>query len=252
VRLLEGFASDVLANRRDVLVYLPPGYETETSRYPVLYLHDGQNIFDGATAYVPGQEWGVDEAAERLIRARAIRPLIIVAIHHAVADRAEEFGPTRDPYRQHGGRADLYTRFVVDELKPFIDATYRTCPEPPWTAVGGSSMGGLVTLHMGLTRPETFGTLVVMSPSLWWDRRTMLGRISALPGRLPWRIWLDCGTAEGSDTVRNVRALRRLLLDRGWAGGHDLRYVEVKDGAHTEYAWGQRIESVLRFVAPPA
>jgi predicted alpha/beta superfamily hydrolase len=252
IRLLEAFRSDVLDNSRDVLVYVPPGYESAADiRYPVLYLHDGQNIFDGATSYVPGQEWRVDETVEALIHAGRIQPLIVVAVNHGVTERAEEFGPTRDAYRQHGGRADLYTSFLVDELKPFVDRTFRTLADARHAALGGSSMGGLVTLHVGLTRPDVFGTLVVMSPSLWWDRRAMLSRVDALPGKLPWRIWLDCGTAEGRDTVRNVRALRQLLLEKGWVGGDDLRYVEIKEAPHTEAAWGDRMESVLKFLAPP-
>lgn len=249
---LAAFWSDVLGNHRDVHVYLPPGYALDAERrYPVLYLHDGQNVFDGATAYVHGQEWGVDEAAQQLMAAGEIRPALIVAVDHAGHDRAHEFAPTRDSARDAGGHADAYGRFLLDELKPYIDATYRTRPEAPHTAVGGSSLGGLVTLHLGLTRAADIGALVVMSPSLWWDRRIMLERVSLLPGRLPWRIWLDCGTGEGRDTLRNVRALRALLLQKGWQGGTDLRYVEARDGSHSEGAWAARVPDVLRFLYPP-
>ncbi len=250
---LQGFRSDVLDNRRDVHVYLPPGYDAMPERrHPVLYLHDGQNVFDGATAYVPGQEWQVDETAEALITAGHLRPLIIVAVDHAGADRAHELAPTRDHARGAGGHADSYGRFLLDELKPWVDATYRTDPSREATAVGGSSLGGLFTLHLGLTRPEDVGALLVMSPSLWWDRRVLLDRYSTLTGRLPWRIWLDCGTAEGRDTVRNVRALRSILLRKGWQGGGDLRYVEARDATHSEAAWAARMPDALRFLFPSA
>lgn len=252
IQRLEGFRSDILDNSRDVHVYLPPGYEADSERrYPVLYLHDGQNVFDGATAYVHGQEWRVDESAEELIAAGQIRPIVIVAIDHAGHDRAHEFAPTRDGSREAGGHADAYGRFLLDELKPFIDARYRTRPEAEHTAVGGSSLGGLVTLHLGLTRADALGALLVMSPSLWWDRRLMLERYTELEARLPWRIWLDCGTAEGRDTLRNVRALRKVLLQKGWRGGTVLRYVEAKDATHCEAAWAARVPDALRFLFPP-
>ena len=136
------------------------------------------------------------------------------------SQRADEFAPTRDTHRHAGGQADAYTRFVVEELKPYVDRTFRTQPAAAQTALGGSSLGGLVTLHIGLAHPDVFGALAVLSPSLWWDRRAVLARVEALPGRLPWRIWLDVGTAEGRDTVRNTRALKGILQDEGVAAWH--------------------------------
>lgn len=250
IERLAAFRSEVLGNARDVHVYLPPGYDRDPERrYPVLYLHDGQNVFDRATSYA-GEEWGVDETAEQLITAGEMRPAIIVAIDHAGHDRADELAPTRDDARGAGGGADAYGSFLLDELKPFVDARYRTRQAADDTALGGSSLGGLVTLHLGLTRPDAFGALVVMSPSLWWDRRSILARVAALPARLPWRIWLDCGTHEGRDTLRNVRALRALLLQKGWEGGRDLRYVEARNATHSEAAWAARIPDALRYVFP--
>lgn len=252
IHRLEAFRSAVLDNTRDVHVYLPPGYETDAGRrYPVLYLHDGQNVFDGATSYVHGQEWRVDESAERLIVAGETRPVIIVAVDHAGHDRAHEFAPTRDGSRDAGGHADAYGQFLLDELKPWVDRRFRTRAEPGATAVGGSSLGGLVSLHLGLMRPEAIGGLLVMSPSLWWDRRVLIDRYSELSGRLPWRIWLDCGTGEGRDTLRNVRALRSILMQKGWTGGTDLRYVEAKHATHCEAAWAERVPEALRFLFPP-
>jgi predicted alpha/beta superfamily hydrolase len=250
IRLLEAFHSEALANSRDVQVYLPPGYEAEPDRrFPVLYLHDGQNVFDTSTSFA-GSEWGVDETAERLIHEGRVAPLIIVAINHAGSERADEFAPTRDVHRQAGGHASRYARFVVEELKPYVDSTFRTLTDARQTAIGGSSLGGLVTLHIGLEHPDLFGALAVLSPSIWWDRRAVLDRVERLPDRLPWRIWLDVGTAEGRDTVRNTRALRGVLLEKGWVAGRDLHYLEATDAPHSESAWADRVGPMLEFLFP--
>jgi predicted alpha/beta superfamily hydrolase len=252
IRLLAAFHSDALANSRDVLVYLPPGYEDDPGRrYPVLYLHDGQNLFDTSTSFA-GTEWGVDETAERLVHDRRIAPPIIVAINHAGAQRADEFAPTRDVHRHAGGHAHHYARFVVDELKPWVDRTFRTHHEARYTALGGSSLGGLVTLHIGLEYPEVFGALAVLSPSIWWDRRAVLERVESLSTRLPWRIWLDVGTAEGRDTVRNARALKGILQEKGWTAGTDFHYLEAHDAQHCESAWAERVAPLLEFLFPVA
>jgi len=250
IRLLEAFHSAVLANSRNVLVYLPPGYDQDQERrYPVLYLQDGQNVFDASTSFA-GTEWGVDETAERLVHEGRVAPLIIVAIDHGGVRRADEFAPTRDTRRGAGGQANDYARFLVEELKPYVDRTFRTLTAAPHTAVGGSSLGGLVALHIGLEHPDVFGALAVLSPSLWWDRRALLTRVEGLKGRLPWRIWLDVGTAEGRDTVRNTRALKGVLRQKGWTPGADLQYFEAQDAPHSESAWAERVAPMLEFLFP--
>jgi predicted alpha/beta superfamily hydrolase len=134
------FQSQFLQDRRDLIVYLPPQYgERPGERYPVLYMHDGQNLFDAATAFAH-QEWGVDEAAEELIASGAIEPLIIVGIYNAGEQRLEEYTHVRNR-RGQGGRARRHAQFVVEELKPFIDSTYRTLSDPANTGLGGSSLG---------------------------------------------------------------------------------------------------------------
>src|SRR5687767_4496361 len=127
VRHHKSFHSTLLRNDRDLVIYLPPGYDTNPkARYSVLYLHDGQNLFDGATAFIPGKEWQIDETAQRLIAAGKIEPLIIVGINNTGKDRIDEYTPVQDTKRRMGGKADLYGRMLVEELKPFIDANYRT------------------------------------------------------------------------------------------------------------------------------
>lgn len=248
-RMYYDFRSRFLPHDRHVLVYLPPGYEDHlTRRYPVLYMNDGQNLFDGATSFVLGQDWGVDETAESLITAGEIEPLIIVAIYNTGAERIEEYTPTMDPKFKKGGRADLYGRLLVEEVKPLIDGSYRTLVGPGNTGLGGSSLGGLVSLHLALKYPNVFGKLMAMSPSVWWDRGMILRRVQSLKVKPSTRIWLDIGTKEGKVTTRNVRTLRDTLASKGWRIGDDLSYFEARNGLHNEVAWGRRVDKALRFL----
>lgn len=236
---------------RNVLVYLPPGYDRSGDRrYPALYVNDGQNVFDGATAFVPGEEWQLDETAGRLIDEGRIAPLIIVAVDHAGERRLDEFGPVRDRRRNAGGGADDYGRVLVERIKPLVDRRYRTRPGREDTGLCGSSMGGLVTLYLGLTRPDAFSRLAVMSPSVWWGRRAVVRQVKALDGRPASRIWLDTGTAEGVHALSDVRALRDAMVEKGWRLGDDLAYTEVDGAPHSEAAWAARVDQVLEFLFP--
>jgi predicted alpha/beta superfamily hydrolase len=248
--LLHDFRSPALGTARRVSIYLPPGYEGSTARYPTLYLQDGQNLFDPGRAFVPGQDWGLDETAESLIQAGAIAPLILVGVDHAGVDRLDEYTPSRDPRRRGGGRLGDYRRFVVDELKPWIDARYRTRPDAASTGIGGSSLGGLAALEIGLTRPDVFGRVAALSPSLWWDRRCALDRARRLAGRLEVGVWLDAGTHEGPGVIHHARMLKNILLRHGWRLGRDLHYREVAGGQHSEADWARRAGDVLRALFP--
>lgn len=249
--LLHDFHSATLGTARRVSIYLPPGYDESTTRYPVLYLQDGQNLFDPARAFVPGQDWGLDETAERLIHAGAIAPLILVGIDHAAADRLDEYTPSCDPRRRVGGRLGAYRTFLVEELKPWIDARYRTRPEAVSTGLAGSSLGGLATLEIGFTRPDLFGRLAALSPSLWWGGRGILERARALDGHLGTAIWLDAGTHEGPGVLHHARMLKNILVRRGWRLNGDLHYREVVGGRHSEADWARRAGDVLRALFPP-
>ena len=250
-RMYSHFHSRFLERERNVLVYLPPGYhDSEKKRYSVLYLNDGQNMFDGATSFVHGQEWGVDETTDELIRADEIEPLIIVAIFNTGEDRIDEYSPTVDPKLKKGGKADLYGRFILEELKPVIDGDYRTFHGPQHTGIGGSSLGGLVSIYLALKHPRSFGNVMAMSPSVWWDRGMIIERVQALPIKPSTRIWLDIGTKEGLRTTKNVRILRDALLNKGWRKGDDLGYFEDRHGTHTEASWGHRAHRALRFLYP--
>jgi predicted alpha/beta superfamily hydrolase len=236
-----------------VLVYLPPCYAHESARrYPVLYLHDGQNLFDGATSFIRGQDWRVGQTAGSLISAGAIEPLIIVGVYNTGDERVEEYTPTADSRFKVGGKADLYGRLLVEELKPFIDAQYRTRADAADTGLGGSSLGGLASLYLGLRYPQVFGKLAVISPSVWWGGRAILKSVAALDAKPGTRIWLDMGTAEGARAAPDARDLRDALVAKGWRLDADLRYLEVVGGRHDEAAWAKRVDPFLRFLFPRA
>ena len=247
-RLHHNFKSDFLKERRSFIVYLPPGYDPKAARrYPTLYFHDGQNVFDKATSV--GEEWRVDETAQALITASEIEPLIMVGIYNTGVHRINEYTPTTLPGKG-GGQADAYGRMLVEELKPLVDAKYKTLPGAGNTGMAGSSLGGLLTIHLGLKYPTVFSRLAVLSPSVWWDQRMILGQVNSLPAKLPIRIWLDAGTAEGEEVVRDSRALRDTLTGKGWVEGQDLAYLEAERGEHNERSWAQRVGPFLKFLYP--
>ena len=249
------FHSKILGNRRDVLVYLPRGYRRfSRRRYSVLYLQDGQNIFDASTSF-SSVEWGVDETAERLIQKELIEPLIIVAIANTGKDRIHEYAPSPGAIfesaleeRRSRGLGRDYGRFLIEELKPYIDKKYRTQREAEFTGLGGSSMGGLVTMALGLWFPNVFTRLLVMSPAVWWDNEVIVRRVEELDGKLPLKIWLDTGTNEIG--WERAQKLRDALIKKGWLLQNDLHYMEVKDGDHSEAAWAARVDPALRFLFP--
>ena len=254
IRRHPDFPSRLLGNRRDVLVYLPPGYARSRRRYPVFYMLDGQNVFDAATAFV-GVAWEADDTAERLIRTRAMAPVIIVAVNNAGEDRIHEYTPTRGRYLWYGderrskGLGSRFGRFLKDELKPFVDMHYRTRPEGEWTGLGGSSLGGLMALYLGLRYPKSFTRLAVMSPSIWWDDCALYDFVEKVKRKPPLTIWLDTGTAE--EGWERARILREKLIAKGWMIGRDLHYHEAGGAGHSEGAWAARIDSVLKFLFPP-
>ena len=250
LRLIREFHSAYLPDDRDVLVWLPPVYGTEPERrFPVLYLHDGQNLLDGRTSYVAGRTWRAHTTADRLTREALIEPLILVGINNTGLRRMAEYTPGRDK-RLGGGEGPLYARLLVDELKPLIDGSLRTKTDHMNTGLAGSSLGGLITLATGLDYPQIFGKLGVLSPSVWWNGRDILGRVgTARPEPRP-RIWLDMGMSEGLRHLRDSDVLHSRLLSRGWREGVDLRYMRVAGGLHDEDAWARRFGRVLQWLFP--
>ena len=253
VRVHEGFKSKHLVNGRRLLVYLPPDYEkSKSERYPVLYMHDGQNLFDDATSFAG--EWHADETAEKLIREGKIPQLIIVGIENAGGDRVDEYTPVTS--RGEGGRGALYAKFVVEEVKPFIDKTYRTKPDRASTGVGGSSLGGLISLYIVQQYPDVFGRCAAVSPSLWWN----LGQFLAEAQKdATWargtRIWLDMGTKEDEENVmvsqvriNDCTDFARSLQRAGLKPEQDFTWRKIEGAGHNEAAWAERFDEVLIYL----
>lgn len=250
VQLHPQFHSRFLPSDRDLTVYLPPEYEAEPERrFPVLYMHDGQNLFDPGTSFVPGRTWRIAETADAVIANGEVEPLIIVGIANTGEHRLAEYTPVRD-WKMGGGEAGKYGRLITEELIPFIRANYRTLDEPEHTGMGGSSLGGLVTLYLGLKFPDIFGKLAVLSPSVWWSHKNILGYVNETKVDRKPRIWLDVGDAEGRHTVADADLLERRLLAKGWRNDIDLHYERIAGGTHDEAAWAQRVAPMLRFLFP--
>jgi predicted alpha/beta superfamily hydrolase len=232
------------------VVYLPPEYhEQPERRFPVLYLHDGQNLFDGSTSFVRGQDWHVGQTADAEIHGGRVEPLIIVGIYNTGKARIREYTPTKAP-KLGGGRADHYGKFLLEEVMPFVHREYRAEGRSHRTGIGGSSLGGLVSLYLGLSRSDVFGKIAALSPSVWWHQRMIHSfaervTVSARP-----RIWLDIGTREGPRIVEDVERYRDILLSRGWRNELDLHYERIEGAEHNEAAWARRVGPFLRFLYP--
>jgi len=247
VESIDAFASKILDNTRNITVYLPPGYdERPERRYPVLYMQDGQNLYDPRIAF-GGNPWRLDEAADAAIGNRGAEPMIIVGIDNMGEKRADEYTPTRLEDKGVGGRADDYGRMLAEELKPVIDAAYRTIPDPQHTAIGGSSLGGLLSIYLVLKRPDVFGRAAVMSPSVWWDKRMILREVDAFRGDSRPRLWVDIGAKEGREAHADARSLDRVLVANGW-NHTNYRFHEEKKGDHSERSWAYRAPMMLEFL----
>ncbi len=213
-------------------------------------MHDGQNLFDPDTAFQKGEHWRIGETATALIDAGRIEPLIIVGIHNTGTSRLQEYTPTQDA-RLGGGLADGYGRLIVEDLKPFIDRTYRTLTDAANTGLGGSSLGGLVTLHVGFTHLSVFSRLAVLSPSVWWDRRAILRTVRSTRPKPPLKVWVDMGTAEGRRGLDDARLLKAAFVGAGFVEGVDLHYAEYEGATHSEAAWASRVGPMLEWLFAP-
>jgi predicted alpha/beta superfamily hydrolase len=250
---LHELKSRIFRNTRTLRVWLPPDYDGwGETRYPVLYLNDGQNLFDPATAFA-GVPWETGETAGRLIAAKKISPLIIVGIDHAGKNRVREYVPYRsaDP-RVMGPLGQRYPAFLRREVMPLIEAYYSVAKGPENTGLGGSSLGGLIALYTHLTAPGLFGRLLIESPSLYVANRKILEECRRFQN-WPARVYLGTGTREVGDpakdekAVDDVRELENVLR----ASGLDRRTLKVvvEEGAqHTESVWARRFPAALEFL----
>jgi len=251
---LHEFHSRIFRNTRYLRVWLPPGYDDSHNaarRYPVLYLNDGQNLFEPSTSFT-GVDWQVDEAADRLIRDGVIPPMIIVGIDNTGRDRIREYMPYRSLQpmilRVQGSR---YPSFLIKEVMPFVARNYRVATGPENTALGGSSLGALISLYTASVRPGVIGRLLLESPSLWASRQLI--KDSRQIRVWPDRIFMAIGTAEAGrkdrdqSTVDDVRELAAIFRRAGL--DQKRLKVTVEEGAtHHESAWARRFPEALSFL----
>ena len=256
IRIVQGFESPELDNRRDIVVYLPPSYLGSIRRYPVIYMHDGQNLFDAATSYAG--EWYVDETMEEL--ADAGIEAIVVGIPNMGDRRFHEYIPFPAPDLPDV-QGDEYVTFIADTLKPIIDRDFRTLADAASTGIAGSSLGGLISLYAMFRRPDVFGLAGVFSPALRWGQNGIFPFMRQVPYARG-KIYVDVGTAEGiglveggpsqqslaSQYLAQVRKMNQLLLGKGYRIGDNLLYVEEEGGIHHESAWARRLPYALRFL----
>jgi predicted alpha/beta superfamily hydrolase len=255
LKILRRLWSPQCRNRRDILVYLPPSYSHGDKHFPVIYMHDGQNLFDQSTSFAG--EWQVDETMEAL--SRKGYEAIVVGIPNMAHQRLDEYSPFPEP-RHSEGRGEAYLDFILETLKPLINHHFRTLPERAHTGIIGSSMGGLISLYAFFRYPEAFGFVGAMSPSLWFARGRIFSYLEEA-ALTPGKIYLDTGTCEGTDFVADrllsarlnlyrtsTHAMFDLLYHKGYRPGQDLLYVEEEGGLHNEAAWARRLPEALQFL----
>ncbi|MBO9540713.1 alpha/beta hydrolase [bacterium] len=252
VRSLGEFTIHTLNRRREVLVYLPPRYEFETDRrYPVMYMWDGQNLFDESTAF--SGEWHVDEILEAMIPKGHLPPMIVVAIYNGQEHRLSEQSPWSAPHFDVVGEGDAFLDWVAYDLKHRIDRGFRTLTDPANTGVGGSSMGGLTSLYAGFKYSHVFGKVLAMSSALWFADKQIFPYVRSQPKPHGSRFYVDCGRFEGLrrsqlSFLRQNQEMAQLLRDKGFSDGHDLMFVEDPNGTHSEHDWARRLPQAMRFL----
>lgn len=249
-RIIKDVASKFLDQKRNVIVWLPASYAKsagKSKRYPVIYMHDGGNLFDPTTSF-GGQDWGVDEAMTEGIKAGKLGDAIIVGIGNT-ADRMGEYTPFPDP-KHKGGNGENYAKFLVEELKPIIDKDFRTLTDRSNTFIGGSSLGGLISLYIGISQPKVFSGIIAMSPSIWWANGGIIdwllkNKIASWNGK----IWMDMGTSEGEEAISFSRKLAE-AVNKSAPGFKGLNYQEFGGGTHSESSWNQRMHLPLQYLIP--
>ena len=247
--LSDSFAKPQLGRTRRVWLYLPPGYATSTRRYPVLYMHDGQNVFNAATSF--SEEWGVDETLDALA-SHGDSGVIVVAVDNGGIHRLDEYNPWRaaNP-RYGGGEGDAYVDFLANTLKPYIDQHYRTRSDPASTGIMGSSMGGLISLYAALKRPDVFGRAGVFSCACWISRGKVLEFARAMRPSAPLpRIYFVAGGMETNDgeQARDQRAVIDSLAAAGFPVHTATRSFAPADGRHSEWFWRRAFPAAYQWM----
>lgn len=246
------FASRYVKPKRNIIVYLPPGYHLNPQKkYPVVYMHDGNNLFDPQTAFM-GRDWQMAQAAERLIFNDGIEPFIIVGISNT-ADRFEEYTwhPALFQEEIYGGWGLLYAHFVVKELKPFIDQNYRTLWQREHTTMMGSSLGAIISFYIAREYPRVFSKIGMLSPTIYWAEHRILEDTLSFP--TSFKVWVDIGTEEGTnihteETVESTLSFIWQLEAIGYRQFKNLGFYIDWGAGHDEYAWRKRMDKIVKFL----
>lgn len=231
--LSDSFYMPQLKTFRKIWIYLPAGYTTTNKRYPVIYMQDAQNLFDEATAF--SGEWGVDETLDSLA-ASGGQELIVVGIENGGNERLNEYAPWKNA-QYGGGKGEAFAAFLADTLKPFVDRHYRTKRQAKYTAVAGSSMGGLISLYTGLKYPEKFGYMGIFSPSIWFAKRDLMYFVNSNRNKLRHsRMYIVAGKNESAEMQADIAELTNLLLQKG-INPKNIRTKIDAYGVHNEAYW---------------
>lgn len=247
VSLLGELEMPALQRKRQIRVYLPPGYANSGKRYPVLYMHDGQNLFDEATAYAG--EWKVDETLDALAREGKLE-LIVVGIDNGQEKRMSELNAW-DSKRFGAGEGKQYTDFIVKVLKPYVDGKYRTLPGREHTAIMGSSMGGLASHYALVQYPEVFSKAGVFSPA-YWTAEPVYKFVTGKPTPKDARLYFLMGEKEGPEMVSGVKKMAKVVGGTGHPAANSVLRI-VPGAEHNEKFWaGELREALLWMYAPEA
>jgi enterochelin esterase-like enzyme len=247
LQYVSNFYSPQFGNYRTLTVYLPPSYTTNPlKRYPVLYAHDGQNLFDASRATY-GVEWRMDETVNSLIGNGQMDEVIIVGMDHGGSNRIHEYTPCCDP-QYGGGGADKHERFVIDTVRPYINQNFRTLTTKANTALTGSSLGGLVSFYVGRRNPTVFGKLAALSSSFWWNNQKLTQEVEASTTKVAVNFYIDAGT--DGDGLPETTRMRDALVADGHVQGKDLYYYVAQGAGHNESAWATRLNIPLTYLFP--
>lgn len=240
VRILDmDFQIPQLNRTRRIWITLPEGYENSTATYPVIYMHDGQNLFDNATSFAG--EWQADEAvaAEYL---SCVDPIIVVGIDNGGAARIDELSPWLNDEYNEGGEGALYANFIVETLKPFIDDNFRTKPEREFTATGGSSLGALISMYMISKHNDVFSKAALLSPAFWFNEE-INNYVETHPLSSDSRLYFVCGTAESGSMVGDMQQMYDIVAE-DQVPPANLTYQVVSGGQHSEFYWSQQFPGI--------
>ncbi|WP_337104090.1 alpha/beta hydrolase [Paenibacillus sp. YIM B09110] len=254
VRVIEAFPIPQLQTERRVWIYLPRSYNEGSRCYPVLYMHDGQNVFNQATSW--GSEWGVDETLEQMTINEPALEVIVVAIDHGGDQRNNEYNFTINKEYGFGGKGEAHAAFLAETLKPYIDSCYRTLTEPQHTMIGGSSFGAYISLYIALRYPAQFGRVSGISFVMWQDDGAIIQLIQQSVLSPALRIYLSIGELETDNADFNriahehVELARQKLIAAGVAENR-IRFDFIPGGTHHESTWGPLFAEAHRWLLQP-